>query len=144
MWRPNLFYFSGLMKLCMSTNQTISSPFTKASVECDAQISNCTHFPYKSWVIPSCLCSKRLVSNVKNFCESLLLWFEPVHTPHQYFLKKGECMLHTYMINHASNKIRTQNKNICDTSERFFIYPASLVYTVAIKLLFIFWEMLFL
>ena len=60
------FFFSGLMKLCMSTNQTISSPFTKASVECDAQISNCTHFSYKSWVIPSCLCSKRLVFNVWN------------------------------------------------------------------------------
>ena len=101
------FIFQVCWSYAWARTKPFFSPFTKASVECVAQISNCTHFSYKSWVIPSCLCSKRLVSNVKNFCESFLLRFEPVHTPHQYFLKKGQCTLHTYMINHASNKIRT-------------------------------------
>ena len=48
--------------------------FPKADVGCDAKISNCTHFSYILCVIPSCLCSKRFVSNAANFWESFFCY----------------------------------------------------------------------
>jgi hypothetical protein len=77
----------------------------------------------------------RLDFNVVYFSESFAMiptyqssWFA------SSFTKKKKKEKTCYTMNRAPN-----NKNkICDTRERVFIFTASLVYTLAIKLLFIF------